>query len=98
VNWRIYYDDGSTFDDEDGPFESAPPDGVVCVLRFWPGGKVEFHSGSDFYVRFADDGTIASTDDLGPILRALGFIKFGRSTSHRRFEAIMSRARADAKK
>lgn len=96
MSWKIYYDTGEVFTSEDGPFEEAPSDGVICIVRK-DGERTEFHSGSDFYLRFDDDGTIATSDDLGPILRKLGFIKFGRGTSHKKFEAIMNRARNEAK-
>lgn len=94
--WCIYYDDGSTFSDEDGPFDSAPSDGVICIVRR-DGERIEFHSGADHYVRFEEDGSIAATSDLGPILRKLGFIKFGRFTSNKNHERIMTRAREDWK-
>lgn len=29
--WRIYYFDGSTFDDSQGPWDRAPQEGVLCV-------------------------------------------------------------------
>lgn len=33
ATWRIWYDDGTTFTDDDGsPFE-APPLGVVCITQ-----------------------------------------------------------------
>jgi hypothetical protein len=94
--WRIYYDDGSFFDSSDGLWESAPLDGVICVV--WQhDGRTEFISGGDHYARF-EDGTIAVVD-LEPFLRgphlAPGVLKFGRMTSHKKHEAIMSRARAD---
>lgn len=93
TDWRIYYDTGSTYDSDDGPFESAPPDGIICIVRR-DGERVEFISGADFYWRF-DDGSIAATSDIGPLLRSLGWIKFGRYTSNRNHERIMQRARDD---
>lgn len=97
MDWRIYYDDGSTFDSDDGAFHDAPSDGVICVVRR-DGEKVEFLSGADFYVRFDEDGSIAATGDIGPLLRKLGFVKFGRFTSNRNQERVMARAREDWKR
>lgn len=94
--WAIYYDDGSTFDSDDGSFDQAPSDGVICVVRK-EGDRAEFLSGADYYVRFAEDGSVIATGDVGPLLRKLGFIKFGRYTSHRNQERIMSRARDEWK-
>jgi hypothetical protein len=31
-DWRIYYDDESTYDSDDGPPESAPPYGVLAIV------------------------------------------------------------------
>lgn len=94
--WRIYYDDGSTFDEDDGPFDAAPVEGVVCIVRK-DGERVEFHSGADFYWRFDEDGSIAATSDIGPLLRSLKYVKFGRFTSNTKHARIMSRAREDWK-
>lgn len=38
MDWRIYYSDGTTFSDEDGPWVIAPPKGVVCVVTLDPTG------------------------------------------------------------
>jgi hypothetical protein len=95
--FAIYYDNGSTFDSEDGPFESAPSDGVICIVRK-DGDRTEFVSGGDYYVRFEEDGSIVATSDIGPLLRQLApWLKFGRFTSHRNQERIMNRARDEWK-
>lgn len=90
--WRLYYDDGSTFSDEDGPWEEAPPDGVLFAVQ-WQDGKKEVLSGSDFY--FFHDGSFGQTNDLGPLLRKLGIIKFGRWTTHAKLERAAAMVRAD---
>ena len=91
--WRIYYDNGSTFGSDDGPWAEAPLDGVACIVRV-DGEGTEFICGGDHYLRFDDDGTIAAID-IEPFLRSLGVVKFGRMTSNKRHEAIMRRARED---
>lgn len=95
--WAIYYDTGAIFCSEDGPWNAAPLDGVICVA--WQhGGRTEFLSGGDHYAHFEDDDSIAVVD-LEPFLRGPhlipGVLKFGRMTSQKKHEAIMSRARAD---
>lgn len=90
--WRIYYDDGRTFEDSDGPWSDAPTDGVLFVIEKC-GDRIVTHSGADWY--FELDGAIASTGDPGPILRKLGG-KAGRWTSHKTFEEIGRRVAADA--
>lgn len=96
-DWRVYYDDGSTYDSDDGPWSDAPADGIICVVRR-DGERTEFVSGGDYYVRFAEDGSIIATEDIGPLLRRLApWLKFGRFTSHRNQARIMDRAKDDWK-
>lgn len=33
LHWRIYYDDGTTYDNEDGSPENAPKQGVISVVH-----------------------------------------------------------------
>jgi hypothetical protein len=93
--WRIYYDDGRIFTSDDGPFDSAPPDGVLFILQKH-GDRIETISGADYYALI--DDTIVATGDLGPILRRLApWCKFGRWTSIKRYEEIGRRVAIDAK-
>jgi hypothetical protein len=89
-DWAIYYDNNSTWDSEDGSFIAAPSDGVICIVRKQE-DKTEFISGADYYIRF-EDGTIIGTSDVNPLLRSLGWIKFGRYTSNTNQARIMERA------
>lgn len=36
IQWRIYYGDGSTFDDQNGALDAAPGLGVIAVLHQAP--------------------------------------------------------------
>lgn len=96
--WRVYYDDGTVWGSDDGPWENAPVDGVIFAVARTPGG-VDVHSGCDYYVMF-EDGSLASTGDLGPLLRrrpalSTAAFKIGRWTSHARFESISARVRGE---
>jgi hypothetical protein len=94
MKWAVYYDDGQVFTDEDGTWNMAPADGVLFVLTK-QGDKVEVLNGNDFYIEM--DGTIVATGDAGPLMRKMGW-KFGRWTSHKRYEEIGRRVAADAKR
>jgi hypothetical protein len=99
MTWCIYYDNEKTFRDTDGPWEAAPVDGVVFVVERI-GDRAAFHSGCDYYVRFPDDGSIASTGDLSTLLRrrpafCTDAIKIGRWTSHAVFTRVSARAAAE---
>jgi len=83
IPWRIHYDNGATFSSAEGSWDEAPADGVLFVV-WWEGETRHVHSGHDFY--FSHDGVLADTDDLGPLLRKLGLVKFGRWSSHRAME------------
>ncbi len=98
LGWRIYFDDGSTWDDRDGPWRDAPVDGVIFIVCR-EGERVHFHSGADYYVGF-EDGSFAATGDLGPLLRRRppirgDDVKFGRWTSIANYERISARAREE---
>src|SRR5262245_4684823 len=93
MRWIIFYDDGSTFSSLDGEWAAAPSDGVLYVL-IKRGDVIETLSGSDHYV-LLDDDTVATTPDLGPLLRKWG-VKFGRWTSHRLMEEIGKRVAREA--
>ena len=98
MNWFICYDDGSFYTSDDGPFKGAPSDGVLGVVV--PDEQVgyEIYYGKDYYYELPD-GTIAMTDDLGPFLRLLGIVKFGRWTGKKpwgeAFERMVARAREE---
>jgi hypothetical protein len=91
--WRIYYDDGKIFTSNDGEWAEAPLDGVLFVLQKI-GDRVVTQSGADYY--YLIDGDVAGTGDLGPLLRQLKFIKFGRWTSIKKYEAVSKQVAHDA--
>lgn len=96
VSWRIYYGDKSSFDSEDGLWDQAPLDGVVCVVT-WRGEIKSYFSGADLY-RMFDDGSVGASSDWNSWLRTAvrsGEVKFGLFVSNTRFEEIMKRARED---
>lgn len=47
--WKIYYDDGSTFSDEDGFPHDAPPEGFIAVVSYYPDGERYILATWDFY-------------------------------------------------
>lgn len=92
MRWKIYYDDATTFSSEDGTWEQAPSDGVLFVVE-WQGDRTLIMSGQDYY--FLHDGALGFTGDLGPLIRKLGFVKYGRWTSHARMERAAEHVRRD---
>ena len=92
--WRIYYADGSTFSNEDGPWVDAPADGVVCVnFADEDYGKFTLN-GLNFY--YSQDGApdeIAHTNDINPQLRArCPWLKHGLGVPREKWKDILMRA------
>jgi hypothetical protein len=89
--WRLYYDDGSTWE---GPVEAAPGLGVVVVLM------TDFVIvGHDFYCWHADQGRWWGADQAGlwDYLQQPGWKKvlFGRTVSNEQYGRIHARAMRD---
>lgn len=63
VEWAVWYDDGSSFSNLDGPPESAPRWGVMCVAaQSGDHGRMIWH-GVDYYAW--KDGAWVSLDITG---------------------------------
>jgi hypothetical protein len=96
MKWRIYYDDGSTFSDEDGPPEMAPGLGVQIIVDPHPSvGRRMLHS-HDYYWH---GGGWQGGDIFGfwDYLQRPGLkvVKFGRTIATAAFDAIYRRAKTD---
>lgn len=95
--WRIYYDDGSTFDSTDGIPQDAPPMGFVCAVGYDESGKRYIMHGWDHYCFDAEQWW--GMDWCGLIDRLmLGRVaayKMGRTVTRSAFREIMRLADAD---
>lgn len=97
INWRIYYGDGSVFDDSMGTPKEAPPLNVqVIVVADENVGKQLLHLWDWYYW----DGEQWSGADIYGLLDQLMWnhvtaIKQGRTLSQREFDAIKQRAIED---
>lgn len=91
--WRIYYDDGSTFD---GPLENAPGQGVIVIAQSDDEVGKEILHRKDFYYF---EGRWFGCDLYGlfDYLSRPGLKKVvaGRNTTHPNYHALMDRARVD---
>lgn len=95
VLWRVYYDDGSVFDNTMGSWEDAPCDGVQCVaVRDEVYGR-RVHHFVDYYIWPPWLPHAHSTHDVGPTLRKLRWIKFGRYVPQEQYEKVLSQACED---
>lgn len=107
MRWRIYYDNGSTYSDEDGPVEHAPCNGVMVVVQLDPTVGIERLYYKHFYVWSHEFGRWLGLGDqrapgdghwgLFDYLARPGWCKVtaGRTVPYDVFAAILDRAQRD---
>jgi hypothetical protein len=100
MGWRIYYDDGATFDDTQGDPDAAPAFGIVCIVQ--PDADVGrmVLQGWDWYYWEPDDGLWWGSDVYGVLDRLLHRLPVvalgqGRLVASPTFRTILQRAIED---
>ena len=99
-DWRIYYDNGSTFDSNEGGPEDAPAHGFICAVGYEANGKRYIMHGWDHYRWDRDVGQWWGMDLFG-VFDRLRFnkevfaYKEGRTVSVAIWKEIMDRAHRD---
>lgn len=101
LRWRIYYGDGSTWSDRDGPPEQSPALDVQVIVQMDP-TRVLLHGGSsnpfNGYFWFEDGlWTIGDLFGLWDYLARPGWkiVRFGRSIDTAQFHETVKRVVAD---
>ena len=95
--WRIWYDNRTTFSDQDGAPEMAPGRGVICIVQDSERtGRVKL-SGADYYIWKENQWFRADLFGLWDYLEGVGWkcVKFGRSIDRARYNEIMRAAESD---
>ncbi len=110
IMWKIYYDDGNTYSNEDSMWEQAPIHGVLCVVvrdptmmwgRWIYSGYSSFdHPGqAEYYVKHPDSDEPYSTHDLAPFLAKgsadMSMVKYGREADQHVWNETMRKAQKD---
>ena len=95
--WRVYYDDGSTFDSNRGEPHDAPPEGFVCAVGWDERGQRYIMHGWDFYQWSNDQWWGMDRIGLHDRLRRnlVYAYKEGRTVTRTEFEVLMSKANLD---
>jgi hypothetical protein len=99
-DWRIYYDDGSTFDSSQGEPHEAPSHGFICAIGYDQDESRYIQSGWDHYRWDKETHSWWGTDLLG-VFDRLRFnkeiyaYKEGRTVSKIAFQEIMDKAHRD---
>jgi len=98
-DWRIYYDDKSTFDSDQGSPEDAPSQGFICAVGWDETGKRYIMHGWDHY-NWDDDVDqwwgMSYTGLFDRLLRnKVKAYKMGRTVCRRDWEELMILANND---
>ncbi len=99
MRWRVYYVDGTSYSNEDGPPESAPGSGVVAVAQQDAEVGVAIHQRNDYYVYAEQYGGWYGLDVFGfaQYLTRPGFkvIKLAESMTTEGYKQLIVDIRAD---
>jgi hypothetical protein len=97
VDWKIYYGDGSTFSNEDGPAEKAPCGRVIAVAFYDQDNRRRVCHQADYYIW---DGVRWYSADINGYMQYMlepGFkvVKFGREIGDLKYREVMTFALSD---
>jgi hypothetical protein len=101
VRFKIWYDDGGTYTDEDGPPELAPKRGVQAISQSDPHCGRTLCRADDFYVYQNYDGirSFQGVDQFGlhDYLIESGYklVLFGRTIGNQEYREVLARVNAD---
>ena len=99
MRWRIYYGDGSTFDDTAGEPNDAPAHGVVAVV--YPDlevGRFVLHQWDWYYCKNGEwwgSDTFGLLDQMMHFAPQITAIKQGRTFTNPEYRTVLGRAIGD---
>lgn len=88
--WKIWYDDGSTFSNEDGTPEEAPVDGILAILEKRANNTIMNHHANEYYYWTGENwfsGNLASLERW--LRKELPNLKYGRWTKDSIWKEVM---------
>jgi hypothetical protein len=99
LKWRVFYEDGSTFDSSQGSPDDAPPEGFVCSLGYDKSGQRYIMHGFDFYMWDVEGdqwwgSCIHGLMDRLRRRKVYGFIE-GRTVTREKWNEIITKADGD---
>lgn len=99
VKWRIYYDDGATYDSLMGGPEAAPVDGFICAVGYDETGTRYIMHGWDHYCWDVESEQWWGCDLFGVFDRLRRNVMFaykeGRTVTKSRWQELMHLADSD---
>lgn len=97
IAWRIYYGDGTTFCDVDGPPESAPCINVMAIACYDDDNRRKLAHSTDYY--FFENNRWYGCDLFGLFdylaRPGLKIVKFGRMIADEKYRKVMEFAVSD---
>jgi len=96
MEWKVYFGDGSTYSDEDGPIEEIPKRDCQVIAKKDEETGFYVLSGRDYYW-YDEEWYHGDKFGLYDYLIRPGFklVLFGRTLSNQEFSDILQRARDD---
>jgi hypothetical protein len=95
LGWRVWYNNGTTFSNEDGLPEEAPLDGIQIIVEWLDNGQRHYHYGRDFYIWTGDRWNHGYQREFDTWVRnLLKQIKYGYCTSDENYEKIIKEAKS----
>lgn len=100
LRWRIYYDDGTTFDSSMGESAKAPSFGVICIVQPSDRTGRSILERWDWYYWHVEWQEWSGADIHGLLdqllhNRPIHAVKLGRMLSTPKYEEVMRAARSD---
>ena len=105
MNWRLYYDDGSTFEDTDGEPWQSPPWGVVLCIQpdrkgnerlMMNGDVLMYRTDLGHWTQCGDGGFEDHAVHFGHVISCFRKTRWTHDTVHDgNFARILAKARAD---
>lgn len=95
--WKIYYGDGSTYTDTDGPPESAPCGRVIAVAFYDDDNRRRVCHQADYYTWDGKRWYSADASGFWQYMQEPGIkiVKFGREIGDLQYRAVMTAALND---
>ncbi len=89
-HWKIFYDDGSTFSNDDGLAEEAPVDGILAIVERRQNNTVMNHHAKEYYYWTGENWVSGGVGAMERWMRKeLPALKYGRWTKESIWQKVI---------
>jgi len=93
IEWKIFYDDGTTHHSSESSASEAKQDGIQVIVEWYDNNTYKIHEGYNYYWWTGDCWAYGGLNDLERWLRVLcPDVKFGRFTKNAVHQAALTEA------